>query len=70
MLHYNEIYLVETPQCGICSQVGIVEVPLGGFLAWQMGELIQDAFADLDPALREQLKTGTHPECYKQMIGQ
>ena len=65
----NETYIVQTPDCHICGESGIVEVPAPGFFAYQLGALIQDAFPQLSPALREQLKTGYHPECYALMAG-
>jgi hypothetical protein len=65
----NETYIVETPECSWCGKGGIVEVPAPGFFAYQLGALIQDAFPELSPALREQLKTGYHPECWTTMFG-
>lgn len=65
----NETYIVETPQCSWCGKGGVVEVPAPGFFAWQIGALIQDAFPTLSPGIREQLKTGYHPECYAEFAG-
>ena len=65
----SQIYVVETPQCGICKEAGMVEITLQEYLCWEMGMLIQDAMPDVSPELREQLKTGTHPKCYKKMLG-
>jgi len=32
------------------------------------GTLVQEAFPDLEAPLREQLKTGVHPECWNNML--
>jgi hypothetical protein len=61
----DSVHIVRTPVCGICKEDGFVEVPSIGFLQWNFGMLIQDAFPDLDKSLREQIKTGIHPECWK-----
>ena len=66
----DTIYVVETPQCGICNEAGTVEITLQEYLCWEMGMLIQDAMPNVSPEIREQLKTGTHPKCYKEMLGQ
>jgi hypothetical protein len=63
----DSTYLVETPLCGICKKTGVVEVPADGFFKWNFGMLIQDALPDLDKALREQMKTGIHPQCWEIM---
>jgi len=65
----NETYIVETPVCSWCNESGVVEVPAPGFFAWQLGALIQDAFPELSNDMREQLKTGCHPECWATMFG-
>ena len=63
-------YVVGTPQCIRCGKGGSVEVPMQGFLIRQLGGLIQDAYPDLDLALREQLISGTHPACWQELFGQ
>jgi hypothetical protein len=60
-------HIVSTPKCGICGEQGTVEVPSVGFLQWNFGMLIQEAFPELDRSLREQLKTGIHPQCWEIM---
>ena len=60
-------YIVETPTCTMCGKGGTVEVPMQGFLIRQLGGAIQDAYPDLDKALREQMITGTHPSCWEVM---
>jgi hypothetical protein len=66
----NETYIVETPECSWCGKGGTVEVPAIGFLQWNFGKAVQEAFPDLDKALREQLKTGYHPKCWTEMFGE
>lgn len=65
----QEIYVIETPTCTICDKGGFVEAPLENYLQWNFGMLIQDAFPNMPAPLREQLKTGIHPECYQKMLG-
>jgi hypothetical protein len=65
----TETYIVETPVCGMCGTSGTVEVPAVGFLQWNFGMLVQEAFPDVDVAIREQLKSGLHPACWDEMVG-
>lgn len=65
----SETITVTTPTCHVCGKTGSVTVPLAGLEAWEAGDLIQVAFPDLHRALREQIKTGSHPECFQRMIG-
>jgi hypothetical protein len=65
----KEMYMVRTPLCGICGEEGVVTVPYLGFLEWNFGKLVQDAFPDLDLATREQMISGTHPKCWDEMTG-
>jgi hypothetical protein len=41
-----------------------------GFLVRQLGGLIQEAYPNLDLGLREQMISGTHPDCWKQVYGE
>jgi hypothetical protein len=65
----NTIYEIKTPICNHCKKGGVVEVPMKGFLIRQLGGLIQEAYPDLHFSLREQLISGTHPECWIEMFG-
>lgn len=60
---------VTTRRCSHCGMLGEIEVPNSGVVRRSNGALIQDAFPDLEPELREQLMTGTHPECWLAMFG-
>jgi hypothetical protein len=53
----------------MCGLEGAVEVPAVGFLQWNFGMLAQEAFPNLDIALREQIISGTHPKCWDEMTG-
>ena len=55
---------VTTPRCAYCGMTGEIDVPNSGLVRRSSGALIQDAFPDLEPELREQILTGTHPECW------
>jgi hypothetical protein len=65
----DKTVVVGTPKCGWCGDIGEVEVPTAGFFARELGAPIQEAYPDLDKALREQILTGTHPDCWKEMFG-
>ena len=49
--------------CPFCSEDHAVEVNLARFVAWQNGELIQNAMPDLTFTEREQLISGLCPNC-------
>ena len=59
----------ETTKCFYCGNTGHVEVPLEGVVAHMKGALIQDAFPTLSAVVREQIMTGTHPECWDRVFG-
>jgi hypothetical protein len=65
----KETYVVTTPVCGMCGEQGTVEVPAIGFLEWNFGKLVQEAFPNVDVSIREQLISGTHPKCWNVMTG-
>lgn len=59
-----------TPMCMGCGKNSIIRAHWFQFVAWERGMLIQDAFPELNPAERELLKTGTHPECWDKMFSE
>ena len=63
----NTTILMRTPTCVMCSKEGFVEVSSEGYMARKRGALIQEAFFDLDKSLREQIISGTHPQCWESM---
>lgn len=60
--------LVETRRCFHCGNKGVLELPMDGIAKYENGALVQDAFPELDRELREQIISGTHPECWKAMF--
>jgi hypothetical protein len=59
---------ITTDPCIVCGETSVMEVETRGFVRWKGGWLIQDAFPEMSPDLREQLKTGTHPACFESMF--
>jgi len=59
---------ITTQRCMECGQTGTVLVQMSDYLEWMGGKLIQHAFPTLSDGLREQLITGTHPECWDKMF--
>ena len=52
-------------ECPICHELGTIEdVDSAKWRMWKEGTLIQEAFPDKSPEWREQLLSGTHPECF------
>jgi hypothetical protein len=61
--------LIQTRRCFHCGDKGILLLSNEGIKAYEDGALIQDAFPDLPRAQREQIISGTHPECWIEMFG-
>jgi hypothetical protein len=63
-----------TPKCTICNEVGTViltENQVARYDRWKKREgFIQDLLPDLDAPQREQLMTGTHPDCWKSQFAE
>lgn len=63
------VAVLKTPLCPWCNKHGMIEIDRNQYNAWKYGGvLIQNAFPQLDKALREQIKTGYHPECWDEMF--
>ena len=62
------IVTVETKRCMHCGELGELQVTSEGLSLRAAGAYIQDAFPELSAPLREQLITGTHPECWDEMF--
>lgn len=54
--------------CPICALPARTRVDSQALWNWEHGELAQVAFASLPAETREQLVTGTHPECWDAMM--
>ena len=59
---------VSTRRCMVCGETGSVTVSSEGVRRWKQGELIQNAMPDLDADQREQLISGTHPDCWGELF--
>lgn len=66
----NATVTITTRTCFHCGDMGEVTVPLGGLLAYERGAYAQDAFPNLGIELREQIISGTHPECWIKLFGE
>ena len=69
---YNKDMLAMTSvvavPCRSCKEVTDLTVNIEGFIAWQGGELIQNALPELDADQRELLISGICPKCWEQMF--
>ena len=63
-------YVVETKECFHCKKTGTVEIFTQEMFYIHQGWKIQDAVKSLDKDLREQMITGTHPNCWLEMFGE
>jgi hypothetical protein len=66
---FSKLIMVETPHCPICGKTSTLQVREAGILDYRGGKLIQVAFPDLPADIREQLISGTHPECWTKTFG-
>jgi len=57
-----------TRRCIHCGHYGLLNVPLDGYQKFLRGAHVQDAFPQMSAGLREQIITGTHPECWDAMF--
>lgn len=64
-----ELVTVETKRCQHCGDTGVMAVSKDGLALRQAGAYVQDAFPELSAPEREQLISGTHPECWDEMFG-
>ena len=58
-----------SPNCMLCSERSTIEVDRKAYTAWQNGAMAQDAFPTWTADQRELLMTGTHPECWDDIMG-
>lgn len=58
-----------TPACSMCGKEGWVTVPSDAVERLMNYVPIQTVLPELAPALREQIKTGIHPECWAKSFG-
>ena len=65
----NVIMVVATPRCFYCLDTGTMKVSSEGYLKRLSGAAIQEAYPDLTAGEREQMMTGTHPDCWNEAFG-
>ena len=66
----SEQITIATKPCVHCGKSGtIYPVWLRDYRIYMDGTHVQIAFPDLAPALREQIISGTHPECWDEIFG-
>ncbi|MGA1752665.1 MAG: hypothetical protein ACO395_04800 [Pontimonas sp.] len=63
-----ETRTIMTKKCFHCGEHGWIELPTEGIAKYEGGAFVQDAFPDLDRTLREQIISGTHPNCWQEMF--
>jgi hypothetical protein len=57
-----------TKKCVWCGEQGVVQVDETELYNYLRGNPIQDAFKSLTTELREQIISGTHPECWDRYV--
>ena len=55
-------------ECPMCGNTSIVPVPVEGWNKFQQGELVQNAFPEMDRDLREVLVSGLCVICQKKIF--
>ena len=66
----GEVKVVDNPICMHCGNGSQIRVDWLAYTLWQAGGLIQQAFPNLNAAQREMMISGTHPYCWKEMMGE
>lgn len=66
----QKVYVeVKTKMCFHCKKVGFIIMDqqdwINGIKDYQIGAFVQDAFPKLNDGQREQIISGTHPECWE-----
>lgn len=62
------VALVPTPTCVVCNNTGIVELSAADYALLQSDAPIQCSLAHISADIREQIITGTHPECWNKLF--
>lgn len=59
-----ETAMIEVGQvCGVCRRCNRINVFIDGYVKWQEGASIKEAFPDMSADEREELETGVHIAC-------
>lgn len=56
-------------RCRVCGEDSSVEVESERFAAYTNGGLVQNVWPDRSIEWREQLISGTHPDCWDRLFG-
>ena len=67
-LDANKYVMYATKRCIHCGKGSLIGVKEQDILNYLSGQLAQDAFPDMPMQLREQIISGTHPDCWKEMF--
>ena len=63
---------INTRRCIRCGEAGEIKIPseiyFAGIKKREQGALIQDAFPTLTNEQREQIISGIHPQCWKEIF--
>ncbi len=62
--------LFATKRCPVCHKTGSLMVDEQQLFTYLRGEYVARAFPGIGAPLREQIISGTHPDCWKQMFGE
>lgn len=61
--------VIATPICPICGRIGTVALTTEQAARYNEGGPIHEALPEVPRAEREQLISGTHPDCWTQAFG-
>lgn len=56
--------------CPVCGKQAQVRMPVAAAERWRAGALLQEAWPDGAPDLRELLISGTHSYCWDRLYGE
>ena len=56
--------------CPFCGKETELEIDFDGYIEWQSGALVQNAFPELSPSKREVLISGICPKCQEGIFGE
>lgn len=57
-----------TRRCPVCYKTGVLMVEESELLHYLQGNLVQNSFKTMSASLREQIISGTHPECWESIF--
>jgi len=57
-----------TKMCIVCKNMGVITLWADDVDRYLNGAMVQDAFPDLMAPAREQIVSGTHPECWNKLF--